>query len=197
MTAKMNKTDMLLAVAHDLGTGIGDALRAKKDATEAASKGKAAKAAVNAAIKRGAIAAIKWPEGNKRSNPMADGISNAIGTVEGITARTKDNYLAAVKWCFKEGVVLQTWDLDAQKRKDQICAVTGKPKAVAGCGAQAPHCAKGFHAMQESQEGFEEWVAVLATMADYTKDEMTILLWEAMEKVGHAERSDTGEWVVK
>lgn len=197
MTVKMTKADMLTAVAHDLGTGIGDALRAKKDATEAASKGKAAKAAVNAAIKRGAIAAIKWPEGNKRSNPMADGISNAIGTVDGITARTKDNYLAAVKWCYREAVVLQTWDLDAQKKKDQICAVTGKPKVVAGCGVQTPHCAKGFHAMQESQAGFEEWVSVLAAIGGIKKDDMAEMLWLAMEKVGHAEKSETGEWVIK
>ena len=197
MTSK-HMSSVIAAVGRELGISVGDALRAKAASVDAASKGKAARAAANAAIKHGVSAGAIWPEGNKRTNAMAKAIAGSLGDVAGISDRTRDNYLSTVKWCYEHKVVLQTWDLDAQKKREQKCILTGAVIEIDGCGmGNDAHCSKGFLQMQEKQEGFDAWVRVMALTLKTDPDHITEVMWSAMAHLGHAEKSESGEWKVK
>jgi len=199
MSTSRKMSALVVAIGRELGLGLGDALRAKAAQTDAASKAKASKAAVNEAIKHGATENVAWPEGNKRTNAMAKAVAESLGDISGISDRTKDNYLATAKWCYVNKVVLQTWDLDAQKKKEQKCAMTGAVVELDGCGAgDDAHCVKGFVAMQEKQEGFEAWVSLVCFRLKITDPLIvTEALWQAMADLGHAEKSESGEWKAK
>lgn len=199
--APKTSNNAMVALGHMLGAALGDALKAKKASTVAAKAAKAAKDAVNDAIKKGVQDNILWPEGNKRTNVLAEAIDEALNTalkgVE-ITTKTRTNYLGVVKWCYQHKVLVQRWDLDAQKKKAQISAVTGKVIEIEGAGEVVPKCIKGFVAMQESQEGFEEFIAAYA--AELGVKDADILMegmWRAFKRLGWAKQDEQGEWVAK
>lgn len=187
------------ALGHDLGLGVREALEAKGDSLTAAEKAKKAKATVNDVIKRGAEQKIEWGKGNTRTNHMSKAFLDAIGTVAKVSDKTISNYLSTAKWCFENKVKLQTWDLNAQKAKEQIDILTNKPIELEGTGmGNDKHCVFGFANMQEKQEGFDEWVNVLSAKVMVTPEWLTFYMWEAMSDLGHAVLDgETAEWKAK
>lgn len=210
----MNATTTLqTAIAHDLGLAIGQALRIKKIQGEVAKSARDMKKSANEAIKKGAENKVSWGEGNKRTNVMSKAFDEALGDVSGVSPKTVSNYLSVAKWCFANRVAIQTWDITAQKAKEQIDILTGKPVelepevdsegnvTVIGGGSDK-HCVAGFVAMQEKQEGFDEWVNALVDTLGireiYSPQEMTQALWQAMAKTGHAVMDGkTAQWKAK
>lgn len=198
--AKKAVNPLVVAVATELGLQCGEALRAKGLSVSAQSKAKAAKVAVNTAIREGVTKGIVWTdEGNRRSNPFSGALVASLGTLDGITDATRDTYVSCLKWCYQHEVVLQTWSLDAQKKKEQKCILTGKPIEIDGTGlGNDKHCIAGFKAMQERQEGFDQWVAAFTAVTGLKDmDVVKEAMWIAMERLGHAEKTPSGEWKAK
>lgn len=198
--AKKAVDPLMVAVATELGIQCGNALRAKGLSVSAQSQAKAARKAVNGIIREGVVKGIQWTdEGNRRTNPFGGALVAALGGLDGITDATRDTYVSCLKWCYQNKVALQTWSLDAQKKKEQVCILTGKPVEIEGTGlGNDKHCIAGFKAMQEKQEGFDQWVAAFTAVAglkdmDKVKEDM----WAAMARLGHAEKTPNGEWKAK
>lgn len=198
--AKAKVDPLLVAVATEMGLQCGNALRAKGLSVTAQSQAKAARTAVNGAIKDGVQKGIIWTdEGNRRSNPFSGALVAALGGLDGITDATRDTYVSCLKWCYQNKVALQTWSLDAQKKKEQKCILTGKPVEIDGTGmGNDRHCIAGFKAMQEKQEGFDQWVAAFTAVTGLKDmDAVKEAMWVAMARLGHAEKTPNGEWKAK
>lgn len=199
--AKAKAVDpLMVAVATELGLQCGNALRAKGLSVTAQSQAKAARSAVNTAIREGVTKGIIWTdEGNRRSNPFSGALVAALGGLDGITDATRDTYVSCLKWCYQHQVQLQTWSLDGQKKKEQRCILTGKPVEIEGTGmGNDKHCVAGFRAMQEKQEGFDQWVAAFTAVTGLKDmDVVKEAMWVAMARLGHAEKTPNGEWKAK
>lgn len=198
--AKAKVDPLMIAVATELGIQCGNALRAKGLSVSAQSQAKAARKAVNGIIREGVVKGIQWTdEGNRRTNPFGGAVVGSLGVLDGITPATQDTYVSCLKWCYQHQVQLQTWSLDAQKKKEQICILTGKPVEIEGTGmGNDRHCIAGFKAMQEKQEGFEAWIAAFTAISGMKDmDKVKEMMWLAMERLGHAEKTPSGEWKAK
>ena len=198
--ARTKVNPLAVAVATEMGLQCGSALRAKGLSVTAQSQAKAAKIAVNGAIKDGIQKGIEWSnEGNRRTNPFSAALVAALGGLDGITDATRDTYVSCLKWCYQHQVQLQTWSLDEQKKREQKCALTGKPVEIEGTGmGNDRHCIAGFKAMQEKQEGFDQWVAAFTAISGMKDmDAVKEAMWAAMARLGHAEKTPSGEWKAK
>ena len=166
-----------------------------------------AKAILNGALKDALVAKVQW----KEIKPL---LAEAF-TVRGVIPQAVYNATSAVKWCFENGVQVDTLNLSRMKDKGARGAtldlVTGKPKKVkakatatakAKSEAVVDHCGIGM-AKAMSQEGFLKFLNTLVwdlgeletTFADLMDDGKLDFVRSALEDCGYMVR-DGAEWKV-
>ena len=166
-----------------------------------------AKAILNGALKDALTAKVQW----KEIKPL---LAEAF-TVRGVSPQAVYNATSAVKWCFENGVQVETLNLSRMKDKGARGAtldlVTGKAKKVkAAVAAKAKtkseavvdHCGIGM-AKAMSQEGFIKFLNTLVwdlgeletAFADIMDDGKLDFVRSALEDCGFMIR-DGAEWKV-
>ena len=166
-----------------------------------------AKAILNGALKDALVAKVQWKE-------IKPELAEAF-TVRGVIPQAVYNATSAVKWCFENGVQVDTLNLSRMKDKGARGAtldlVTGKPKkvkATANAKAKAKseavvdHCGIGI-AKAMSQEGFIKFLNTLVWDLGELEDPFTDLMDDAkldfvrsaLEDCGYMVR-DGAEWKV-
>ena len=167
----------------------------------------AAKAILNGALTDALVAKVQW----KEIKPL---LAKAF-TVRGVTPQAVYNATSAVKWCFENGVQVETLNLSRMKDKGARGAtldlVTGKPKKVKATAtakaktkseAVVDHCGIGM-AKAMSQEGFVKFLNTLVwdlgeletAFADLMDDAKLDFVRNALEDCGYMVR-DGAEWKV-
>ena len=167
----------------------------------------AAKAILNGALTDALVAKVQW----KEIKPL---LAKAF-TVRGVTPQAVYNATSAVKWCFENGVQVETLNLSRMKDKGARGAtldlVTGKPKKVKATAtakaktkseAVVDHCGIGM-AKAMSQEGFIKFLNTLVwdlgeletSFADLMDDGKLDFVRNALEDCGYMVR-DGAEWKV-
>jgi len=166
-----------------------------------------AKAILNGALKDALTAKVQWKE-------IKPELAEAF-TVRGVIPQAVYNATSAVKWCFENGVQVETLNLSRMKDKGARGAtldlITGKAKKVkAATAAKAKtkseavvdHCGIGM-AKAMSQEGFIKFLNTLVwdlgeletAFADIMDDGKLDLVRSALEDCGFMVR-DGAEWKV-
>ena len=165
-----------------------------------------AKAILNGALTDALVAKVQW----KEIKPL---LAQAFA-VRGVTPQAVYNATSAVKWCFENGVQVETLNLSRMKDKGARGAtldlVTGKPKKVATAKAKAKtkseatvdHCGIGMSKAM-SQEGFIKFLNTLVwdlgeletAFADLMDDGKLDFVRSALEDCGYMVR-DGAEWKV-
>jgi len=166
-----------------------------------------AKAILNGALKDALIAKVQWKE-------IKPELAEAF-TVRGVIPQAVYNATSAVKWCFENGVQVETLNLSRMKDKGARGAtldlVTGKAKTVkatakakakAKSEATVDHCGIGM-AKAMTQEGFIKFLNTLvwdlgeleASFADLMDDGKLDFVRSALEDCGFMIR-DGAEWKV-
>ena len=166
-----------------------------------------AKAILNGALKDALVAKVQWKE-------IKPELAEAF-TVRGVIPQAVYNATSAVKWCFENGVQVETLNLSRMKDKGARGAtldlVTGKPKKVKATAtakaktkseATVDHCGIGM-AKAMSQEGFIKFLNTLVwdlgeletSFADLMDDGKLDFVRSALEDCGYMVR-DGAEWKV-
>ena len=165
-----------------------------------------AKAILNGALTDALVAKVQWAE----IKPL---LAQAFA-VRGVTPQAVYNATSAVKWCFENGVQVETLNLSRMQDKGARCAtldlVTGKPKKVKATTTKAKtkseatvdHCGIGM-AKAMSQEGFVKFLNTLVwdlgeletAFADLMDDGKLDFVRRALEDCGYMVR-DGAEWKV-
>jgi len=166
-----------------------------------------AKAFLNGALKDALIAKVQWEE----IKPL---LARAF-TVRGVIPQAVYNATSAVKWCFENGVQVETLNLsrmqDKGARGATLDLVTGKAKAVkatakakakAKSEATVDHCGIGM-AKAMTQSGFIKFLNTLVwdlgeldtAFADLMDDGKLDFVRSALEDCGFMIR-DGAEWKV-
>jgi hypothetical protein len=166
-----------------------------------------AKAILNGALKDALTAKVQWKE-------IKPELAEAF-TVRGVIPQAVYNATSAVKWCFENGVQVDTLNLTRMKDKGARGAtldlVTGKAKAVkatakakakAKSEAVVDHCGIGM-AKAMTQEGFIKFLNTLVwdlgeletAFADLMDDGKLDFVRSALEDCGYMVR-DGAEWKV-
>jgi len=166
-----------------------------------------AKAILNGALKDALIAKVLWKE-------IKPELAEAF-TVRGVIPQAVYNATSAVKWCFENGVQVETLNLTRMKDKGARGAtldlVTGKAKKVKATAttkaktkseAVVDHCGIGM-AKAMTQEGFIKFLNTLVwdlgeletTFADLMDDAKLDIVRSALEDCGFMIR-DGAEWKV-
>jgi hypothetical protein len=166
-----------------------------------------AKAILNGALKDALIAKVQWKE-------IKPELAEAF-TVRGVIPQAVYNATSAVKWCFENGVQVETLNLTRMKDKGARGAtldlVTGKAKTVkatakakakAKSEAVVDHCGIGM-AKAMAQEGFIKFLNTLVwdlgeletSFADLMDDGKLDFVRSALEDCGYMVR-DGAEWKV-
>jgi len=166
-----------------------------------------AKAILNGALKDALTAKVQWKE-------IKPELAEAF-TVRGVIPRAVYNATSAVKWCFENGVQVETLNLTRMKDKGARGAtldlVTGKAKKVKATAtakaktkseAVVDHCGIGM-AKAMTQEGFIKFLNTLVwdlgeletAFADLMDDAKLDIVRSALEDCGFMIR-DGAEWKV-
>jgi len=166
-----------------------------------------AKAILNGALKDALIAKVQWEE----IKPL---LAEAFA-VRGVTPQAVYNATSAVKWCFENGVQVETLNLSRMKDKGARGAtldlVTGKPKKVKATAtakaktkseAVVDHCGIGM-AKAMTQAGFVKFLNSLVydlyetelTFTDLLDDAKLDFVRNALEDCGYMVK-DGAEWKV-
>ena len=166
-----------------------------------------AKAILNGALKDALVAKVQWKE-------IKPELAEAF-TVRGVIPQAVYNATSAVKWCFENGVQVDTLNLTRMKDKGARGAtldlVTGKAKAVkatakakakAKSEATVDHCGIGM-AKAMTQSGFIKFLNSLVydlyetdlTFSDLMDDAKLDFVRNALEDCGFMIR-DGAEWKV-
>ena len=166
-----------------------------------------AKAILNGALEDALTAKVQWKE-------IKPELAEAF-TVRGVIPQAVYNATSAVKWCFENGVQVETLNLSRMKDKGARGAtldlVTGKPKKVKATAtakaktkseATVDHCGIGM-AKAMSQEGFIKFLNTLVwdlgeletAFADLMDDGKLDFVRNALEDCGYMVR-DGAEWKV-
>jgi len=166
-----------------------------------------AKAILNGALKDALTAKVQWKE-------IKPELAEAF-TVRGVIPQAVYNATSAVKWCFENGVQVETLNLTRMKDKGARGAtldlVTGKAKKVKATAttkaktkseAVVDHCGIGM-AKAMTQEGFIKFLNTLVwdlgeletTFADLMDDAKLDIVRSALEDCGFMIR-DGAEWKV-
>jgi hypothetical protein len=166
-----------------------------------------AKAFLNGALKDALIAKVQWEE-------IKPELAEAF-TVRGVIPQAVYNATSAVKWCFENGVQVETLNLSRMKDKGargatldlvtgkaKKVAVKAKAKAKAKSEAVVDHCGIGM-AKAMTQEGFIKFLNTLVwdlgeletSFADLMDDGKLDFVRSALEDCGYMVR-DGAEWKV-
>jgi hypothetical protein len=166
-----------------------------------------AKAILNGALKDALVAKVQWKE-------IKPELAEAF-TVRGVIPQAVYNATSAVKWCFENGVQVDTLNLTRMKDKGARGAtldlVTGKAKAVkatakakakAKSEATVDHCGIGM-AKAMTQSGFVKFLNSLVydlyetelTFTDLMDDAKLDFVRNALEDCGYMVK-DGAEWKV-
>ena len=166
-----------------------------------------AKAILNGALKDALVAKVQWKE-------IKPELAEAF-TVRGVTPQAVYNATSTIKWCFENGVQVETLNLSRMKDKGARGAtldlVTGKPKKVKATAtakaktkseAVVDHCGIGM-AKAMTQEGFVKFLNTLVwdlgeletAFADLMDDAKLDFVRNALEDCGYMVR-DGAEWKV-
>ena len=166
-----------------------------------------AKAILNGALTDALVAKVQW----KEIKPL---LAQAFA-VRGVTPQAVYNATSCIKWCFENGVQVETLNLSRMKDKGARGAtldlVTGKPKKVKATAtakaktkseAVVDHCGIGM-AKAMSQEGFIKFFNTLVwdlgeletAFADLMDDGKLDFVRSALEDCGYMVR-DGAEWKV-
>ena len=166
-----------------------------------------AKAILNGALKDALVAKVQWKE-------IKPELAEAF-TVRGVIPQAVYNATSAVKWCFENGVQVDTLNLSRMKDKGARGAtldlVTGKAKAVkatakakakAKSEATVDHCGIGM-AKAMTQSGFVKFLNSLVydlyetelTFTDLMDDAKLDFVRNALEDCGYMVK-DGAEWKV-
>jgi hypothetical protein len=166
-----------------------------------------AKAILNGALKDALVAKVQWKE-------IKPELAEAF-TVRGVIPQAVYNATSAVKWCFENGVQVDTLNLSRMKDKGARGAtldlVTGKAKAIkatakakakAKSEATVDHCGIGM-AKAMTQSGFVKFLNSLVydlyetelTFTDLMDDAKLDFVRNALEDCGYMVK-DGAEWKV-
>ena len=166
-----------------------------------------AKAILNGALKDALVAKVQWTE-------IKSELAEAFA-IRGVIPQAVYNATSSVKWCFENGVQVETLNLSRMKDKGARGAtldlVTGKPKKVKATAtakaktkseAVVDHCGIGM-AKAMSQEGFIKFLNTLVwdlgeletAFADLMDDGKLDFVRGALEDCGYMVR-DGAEWKV-
>ena len=166
-----------------------------------------AKAILNGALKEALVAKVQWKE-------IKPELAEAFA-IRGVIPQAVYNATSAVKWCFENGVQVETLNLSRMKDKGARGAtldlVTGKPKKVKATAtakaktkseAVVDHCGIGM-AKAMTQAGFVKFLNSLVydlyetelTFTDLLDDAKLDFVRNALEDCGYMVK-DGAEWKV-
>lgn len=175
--------------------------------------GDVARAILNDALKGAYIAKVVWGKKSSDEGTLANAVRRGL-EVRGLTPDSLKPTLSTIKWCFEQGVQVNT--LNVGRMKDQAAKglafdlVTGKPKTVKAKGKSAPrakseatvkHCGYGLLSALEA-EGFGKWIVHFLNVMDIKGHDSTDLVElimddarQALRDCGFATQDDKGNLV--